>query len=135
MFLVSAHNRTAMATSGKMPDIKALELDDPDTDDLFASPRRSNKTANVDGKGRGAEVLNPTASHKTWNGEAQYDNEEAREVLLRKELESVRNINQVMEGVVESLERAKGNMEVIWSFELLLICELTSYLYRPSRVL
>ncbi len=115
-----------MATSSKMPDIEALELSDPDADDVFASPSRSNKKAHVDENGRDAEAPNPMASHKTWNGESQYDNEEAREILLRKELESVRNINQVMEGVVDSLERAKGNMEVTWSFYLLSIRKLTS---------
>lgn len=106
-----------MATSSKMPDIGALELSDPDTNDPFASPSQPIKKANVDRSGRDAEAPNPTALHKTWNGESQYDNEEAREALLRKELESVRNINQVIEGVVESLERAKVNMEVSRSVE------------------
>lgn len=39
-------------------------------------------------------------------------NEDDRETALRAELKSVRDINAVIEGVVESLERAKGNMEV-----------------------
>lgn len=116
-----------------MPDIEALELSEPDTDDLFASPSRPNKKADAEGKGKDAEAPNATTSHKTWNGESRYDNEEAREALLRKELESVRSINQVMEGVVESLERAKGNMEVRRSFEWHSNCKLTSPPARPSR--
>ncbi|EFE35427.1 DASH complex subunit Duo1, putative [Trichophyton benhamiae CBS 112371] len=48
----------------------------------------------------------------------QYTSEEAREeddreTALRAELKSVRDINAVIEGVVESLERAKGNMESV----------------------
>ncbi|EGD84014.1 hypothetical protein H112_07694 [Trichophyton rubrum D6] len=48
----------------------------------------------------------------------QYTSEEAREeddreTALRAELKSVRDINSVIEGVVESLERAKGNMESV----------------------
>lgn len=41
-----------------------------------------------------------------------YHQEEAREAALRKELQTVQNVNQAIEGVIESLERAKGNMEV-----------------------
>lgn len=36
----------------------------------------------------------------------------SREAALRKELESVRHINKVIEDVVTSLEKAKGNMDV-----------------------
>ena len=114
----SAHITKTMATSRTMPDIESLELSYPETEDLFASPSRPKKKADADSKAKDAEGPNATTtSHTTWNGESRYDNEEAREALLRRELESVRNINQVMEGVVESLERAKGNMEVAWSFE------------------
>jgi len=38
--------------------------------------------------------------------------EQARDSALQKELESVRSINSVIEGVVSSLEEAKGNMDV-----------------------
>ena len=38
--------------------------------------------------------------------------EQARDAALQKELESVRSINSVIEGVVSSLEAAKGNMDV-----------------------
>jgi hypothetical protein len=41
-----------------------------------------------------------------------FDAEELREVQLRRELEGVRNINEVIEGVIGTLERAKGNMGV-----------------------
>lgn len=41
-----------------------------------------------------------------------FDAEEIREAALRRELEGVRNINEVIEGVIGTLERAKGNMGV-----------------------
>ena len=44
--------------------------------------------------------------------ESHYSTEEAREAALRMELESVRNVNKVIEGVVESLQKAKSNMHV-----------------------
>lgn len=41
--------------------------------------------------------------------------EEAREAALKEELVGIRGINQVMESVINSLERAKDNMEV-WPY-------------------
>lgn len=41
-----------------------------------------------------------------------FDAEEVRDAQLRRELEGVRNINEVIEGVIGTLERAKGNMGV-----------------------
>lgn len=41
------------------------------------------------------------------------DVDEDREAALRFELESVQNINSVIEGVIDSLDRAKENMGVI----------------------
>jgi len=40
------------------------------------------------------------------------DPEDAREAALRRELEGVRTINELIEGVVGTLERAQGNMQV-----------------------
>ncbi|KKY34611.1 putative dash complex subunit duo1 [Diaporthe ampelina] len=39
-----------------------------------------------------------------------FDADEVRETQLRRELEGVRNINEVIEGVIGTLERAKGHM-------------------------
>lgn len=57
------------------------------------------------GSGRAKE------SYHQYTSEGARD-EDDRETALRAELKSVRDINAVIEGVVESLERAKGNMEV-----------------------
>lgn len=42
---------------------------------------------------------------------------EERETALRAELQALRDINKVIEGAVESLERAKDNMGVIDVFD------------------
>jgi hypothetical protein len=49
---------------------------------------------------------------KTRAKESHYTTEEAREAALRRELESIKNVNKVIEGVVDSLQKAKDNMEV-----------------------
>lgn len=84
------------------PDIGNLDLSDLDAEDLFASPSKASNPLSS---------AAPNAPPQR-NGESKYDAEQAREALLRKELQSVRGINEVIEGVVSSLEVAKGNMEV-----------------------
>ena len=85
------------------PDIGKLDLSDSDTEDLFASPSRTSKLNKTQDSSSG-----PTPR----SGESKYDAEQAHEAALKRELESVRSINEVIEGVVSSLERAKGNMDV-----------------------
>lgn len=91
------------------PDIGKLDLSDSNSDneDLFASPSRPSKsTQKLPTKPADNNVPNQR------NGESKYDTEQAREATLQRELESVRSINEVIEGVVSSLETAKGNMNV-----------------------
>jgi len=55
----------------------------------------------------------PDEAPKTpTNQSARFGDEDARDAALRRELEGVRNINEVIEGVIGTLERAKGNMNV-----------------------
>lgn len=54
---------------------------------------------------------NPNANQSAREKEP-FDAEDVREAALRRELEGVRNINEVIEGVIGTLERAKGNMGV-----------------------
>lgn len=87
----------------------ALDLSDSDSDALFDTPaaRKNKKTQNpAANEGEGA------ASGKTRVKESHYTTEEAREAALQRELESIRNVNKVIEGVVESLQKAKDNMAV-----------------------
>ena len=84
-----------------------FNFSDSDSEDLFASPSRASKPSQISNSK--APESNAPAQR---NGESKYDAEQAREASLQKELESVRSINEVIEGVVNSLERAKGNMDV-----------------------
>ncbi|KAH7400622.1 DASH complex subunit Duo1-domain-containing protein [Phaeosphaeria sp. MPI-PUGE-AT-0046c] len=87
------------------PNIDALNLSDSDDDALFDTPAaRKNKKLTQDADAEGA---------KARAKESHYTTEEAREVALRRELDSIRNVNKVIEGVVESLQKAKDNMETV----------------------
>ncbi|MCJ1304720.1 hypothetical protein MMC08_007533 [Hypocenomyce scalaris] len=102
-----------MAEGGVTPDVKDLDVSDADTDDLFASPSRTERKAS---KAREEELHTPRTSGTTSrsaNGDSKYDRDGDREAALRRELAGVRSINEVIEGVVESLARAKGNMETV----------------------
>lgn len=88
----------------------ALQLSDSDDEALFNTPAaRKSKTAAHDGD---AATEDGAAGGKTRAKESHYTTEEAREAQLRRELESIRNVNKVIEGVVESLQKAKDNMAV-----------------------
>jgi len=90
------------ATILQAPKNLLINMDSSDQEDGFASPSEQRNAARA---GQQAP--------KTQN--SRYDAEEAleaREAALRRELEGVRNINEVIEGVIGTLERAKGNMGV-----------------------
>ncbi|KAM5435248.1 hypothetical protein MferCBS31731_006390 [Microsporum ferrugineum] len=78
----------------------------PEMDDLQLQEKEEpwNSRAEL-GSGR------PKESYQHNNDAAQAEDD--REAALRSELKSVRDINAVIQGVVESLERAKGNMESV----------------------
>jgi hypothetical protein len=105
------------------PNLGALDLSDSDTDALFDTPaarKTKQKTNDADnGAGEGA------AGGKTRSKESHYTTEEAREAALRRELESIRNVNKVIEGVVESLQKAKDNMAVRDKFRTAAVSRLT----------
>lgn len=88
----------------------ALNLSDSDSDAMFDTPaaKKNNKTV----QNRGADAADGAAAGKTRGKESHYTTEEAREAALRQELMSVRNVNKVIEGVVESLQKARDNMDV-----------------------
>jgi hypothetical protein len=75
--------------------------DDFDDDFLFDSPSES--------KSKAPESKDES---KARPAESRFGAEEAREAALKQELENVRKINQIIEGVVDSLEKAKNNMDV-----------------------
>lgn len=90
------------------PDMERLDLSESDNEDLFASPSKASKSSQKPA----AKPSESSNAPPQRNGESKYDAEAAREASLKKELESVRSINEVIEGVVASLESAKGNMDV-----------------------
>ncbi|KAI9051170.1 hypothetical protein LZ554_005272 [Drepanopeziza brunnea f. sp. 'monogermtubi'] len=93
------------------PDIARLDLSEPESDneDLFASPSRASKPSQK------SPAKQPESSHAPAqrSGESKYDAEQAREAALQRELEGVRNINEVIERVISSLETARGNMDTV----------------------
>lgn len=94
-----------------------MAQDEIDPSELFSSPI---KPSDLPSRPKTPTTPTPTnnTTNKTHNnnavprGKQPFDAEEVREAQLRRELEGVRNINEVIEGVIGTLERAKGNMGV-----------------------
>jgi hypothetical protein len=80
----------------------ADNLDSSDHEESFATPHNPA----------------PGRSKTPTNQGSRFDTDEAREAALRKELDGVRKINEVIEGVIGTLERAKGNMGVCWDMDM-----------------
>ena len=94
--------------------------DDSLTEDIWASPTTTKPTQ--------SQPLERPKTPKTPTRPASptYDHEAA----LRKELEGVRGVNHAIEGLIGTLERAKGNMNVSGLRGLVLSCipgPLSSY--------
>ena len=94
------------------PGLDSLSISDSDADadaeDLFASPSVPSKKKRFDTR---HETSNPQPpAHPP---DTKEDHLAAHEASLRRELSSVRTMNQVISGVVDSLERAKSNMETV----------------------
>ena len=87
----------------KPPKMEDLSITDSDSDDIFntRTPQKKAESEDIDG-----------GAGKPRGKESHYTAEEAREEALRGELERVRNVNKVIEGVIESLQKAKDNMDV-----------------------
>jgi hypothetical protein len=90
-------------------DIARLTLaDDVDEDeDLFASPK-SGETTEKPTPSSNTPTAQRAPAQRT---QSKQDVEEARDAQLRAELEKVREVNRVIEGVTASLSKAKNNME------------------------
>ncbi|KAL8904302.1 MAG: hypothetical protein Q9207_003366 [Kuettlingeria erythrocarpa] len=86
-----------------------LDCSSNDTDAFFASPSRL-AGPKLD------DAYHPSQATKQQSRrleEQEVNDEEARRVALRRELAGIRNINHVIEGVIDGLERAGGNMNTI----------------------
>jgi len=122
-----------MASNGISSRMENLDLSDHDTEDLFASPSRVKTKTHKSKRSVSEAPQTPVASDQAnaTPGQSKFDAEEAREAALRKELEGVRNINEVIEGVVDSLEKAKGNMDVCMPY-LIHFISIITHLYLIS---
>lgn len=100
-----------MAQNGSTPNLDSLSLSDTETDDtedLFASPSVPAK------KQKPAQPAEPVQNQsREPPPESEEDALANHEASLRRELSSLRSMNQVISGVVESLEKAKSNMEAV----------------------
>ncbi|KAF2021527.1 hypothetical protein BU24DRAFT_417166 [Aaosphaeria arxii CBS 175.79] len=87
------------------PNMDDLNLSDSDSDHIFDTPAaRKNKSGSRGDVGGAAQ---------SRGKESHYTSEEAREAALRRELETVRNVNRVIDEVVGSLQKAKDNMDTV----------------------
>ncbi|PKS11560.1 hypothetical protein jhhlp_003325, partial [Lomentospora prolificans] len=79
--------------------------DDSLTEDIWASPTATKPTQSQPS----ASDRPRTPKTPTRPASPTYDHEAA----LRKELEGVKNVNRAIEGIIGTLERAKGNMNTV----------------------
>lgn len=115
--------------NGTTPNLDTLNLSDTlDTDDLFASPSHFPKKTHKRTPSEPSNTQEPQSAPDLDTEEARL---EAHEASLRRELAGIRSINQVIEGVVDSLERAKGNMDAVSQT----VTSATSLLNTYTRIL
>ncbi|KAK4547765.1 hypothetical protein LTR36_000723 [Oleoguttula mirabilis] len=95
-----------MAKSTEIPDITKLNLED-DNEDLFASPESGATTQ------KHTPTSNASSAQKQHQQQRSRSQSEAQEARLKVELERVREVNRVIEGVTSSLTKAKENMSTV----------------------
>ncbi|KAH7021037.1 DASH complex subunit Duo1-domain-containing protein [Microdochium trichocladiopsis] len=88
-----------------MPPPPGHELSDSEPDEAFDSPIKRSTSFRDQNR--------PKTPNNQSSRYDEQDKDDARETVLRRELEGVRNINELIEGVVGTLERAKGNMATV----------------------
>ncbi|PLB33685.1 DASH complex subunit Duo1-domain-containing protein [Aspergillus candidus] len=100
-----------MAFRSTAEEMERLQLSDEDTEDLWDSPsKRGTKKQNRTPPVEESTTPPPKTSHDSGT---LFDRQEAREAALQNELRSVRHINEVIEGLLGSLDCAKGNMDTV----------------------
>lgn len=88
--------------------IMADPMDDSFTEDVWTSPGPEGRGAPSDQPKTPRTPNTPKTPKTPANQNSTFD----REASLRKELEGVRNINAAIEGIINTLDKAKGNMNV-----------------------
>ena len=88
--------------AGRKPSAFADTFNDEDLDEsLLDSPARLPPKPNRQQSGKTAQAPRPS-----------YEDQQTRDQSLRQELASVRKVNETIEGVIQSLDKAKTNMKV-----------------------
>ena len=85
--------------------------DDSLTEDIWASPSATTRDPQLPERPKTPKTpKSPPKTPKTPHHEpdSTYDHEAA----LRKELEGVKSVNRAVEGIISTLERSRGNMNV-----------------------
>jgi hypothetical protein len=96
-----------MAHNGGGP-LYAYNEDDID-EDLWKSPSKKDNNSNASkGEQSGSSATRP----QVHTGKTKYDDGESKEATLRNELQSVRKVNEAIEGVIDSLNKAQSSMKV-----------------------
>ena len=92
------------------PEVNSLSRssDAYDTMDLFASPSIPTKERKPEQRHENLRFQPQAVPPETEEGRLA-----AHEACLRRELSSIRTMNQVISGVVDSLERAKNNVDAV----------------------
>jgi hypothetical protein len=89
------------------------QLHAPNTDDLNDDLWRSSSGKDIQSKESKREQLSSGGGgSQLHTGKSKYKDEETKELALRNELENVRKVNDAIEGVIESLDKAKSSMRV-----------------------
>jgi flagellar motility protein MotE (MotC chaperone) len=108
---IDATHLDAMAVRSTAEEMERLQLEDEDTEDLWNSP--SKRAAHKSFKPRPSnDIPSPEMRQSHDGGDTLFDSQEAREAALKHELHTVRNINEAIEGLLTSIDKAMGNMEV-----------------------
>ena len=99
-----------MASTGTTPATDKSHIQDDDLDeDLWASP---SKQTSKKSSHRAQSSTSGLGSSESRHEETTFEREEARNEALKRELDSVRKVNTAIEGVIETLKKAKDNMKV-----------------------
>ena len=82
-------------------------------DDIDEDLWRSASGKGIDSKtSKGKQPDSRDGGSQVHTGKSKYEDGQSKESALRNELESVRKVNEAIEGVIESLDKAKSSMSV-----------------------
>jgi hypothetical protein len=82
------------------------DIDDVD-EDLWGSPEKP-----VGGPSQPAKSSGQEAAKATYGAKPSFEEQQSKDAALMQELVSVRSVNEAIEGVIESLKKAKNSMKV-----------------------